>query len=300
MPGEVLLEVRAAGICGTDLHIEAGEYACGRRSRWGTRSAASWRPSATASIPALVGTRVVSETYYSHLRRVPLLPRRAHEPVPAPALDRLVRRRRVRPAGGGAGPRPASDPGLAAGRGGGDDRAAGVRLPVPVRPAGRHRRRSRAGDRPGPHRAARRADRPGAWAATCSCSACRPTPRGWRRRGSSASRQPKRLEPAGGVRRRRRVLGRRRWGRGLPGGRGPRGPLRAGRRVRQAGDRAARPRLRQGARGQLGIRLDAALLAAGADADRTAGGGSSSRWSARWYPSTRGSARSGICAREGA
>ena len=27
-PAEVLLDVRAAGICGTDLHIEAGEYAC--------------------------------------------------------------------------------------------------------------------------------------------------------------------------------------------------------------------------------------------------------------------------------
>jgi L-iditol 2-dehydrogenase len=25
--GQVLLDVRAAGICGTDLHIEAGEYA---------------------------------------------------------------------------------------------------------------------------------------------------------------------------------------------------------------------------------------------------------------------------------
>ena len=50
----------------------------------------------------------------------------------------------------------------------------------------------------------------------------------------------------------------------------------------------------------LGVRLDAALLAAGADADRAAGGASSSRWSARWYPSTRGSARSGTCAREGA
>ena len=27
-PGQVRIEVHAAGICGTDLHLEAGEYAC--------------------------------------------------------------------------------------------------------------------------------------------------------------------------------------------------------------------------------------------------------------------------------
>ena len=27
-PGEVVIELLAAGICGTDLHIEAGEYPC--------------------------------------------------------------------------------------------------------------------------------------------------------------------------------------------------------------------------------------------------------------------------------
>jgi L-iditol 2-dehydrogenase len=62
-PGEALLEVRAAGICGTDLHIEAGEYpsvppvtmgheVCGVVLRGG----------------GFEGTRVVSETYFSTCR----------------------------------------------------------------------------------------------------------------------------------------------------------------------------------------------------------------------------------------
>ena len=156
--GQVLLEVRAAGICGTDLHIEAGEYACEPPVTMGHEVCGVVAAVGPASIPALVGTRVVSETYYSTCGTCRFCRDGRTEPVPAPALDRLVRRRRVRPAGGRAGARPAPHPGLAARRGGGDDRAAGLRLPVPVRPAGRHRRRSRAGDRPGADRAARGAD----------------------------------------------------------------------------------------------------------------------------------------------
>lgn len=67
-PGEVLLEVLGAGVCGTDLHIEADEFAsappvtmghevCGRIAGVGADVSPTW-----------VGARVVSETYYSTCR----------------------------------------------------------------------------------------------------------------------------------------------------------------------------------------------------------------------------------------
>src|SRR5215216_3357075 len=63
--GCVRLAVRAAGICGTDLHIEAGEYpsvppvtmgheVCGVVEALGPGADAAWE-----------GQRVVSETYYA-------------------------------------------------------------------------------------------------------------------------------------------------------------------------------------------------------------------------------------------
>ena len=66
--GYVRLEVRAAGICGTDLHIEAGEWrcvppvtmgheVCGTVAELGADVDASW-----------LGERVVSETYYATCR----------------------------------------------------------------------------------------------------------------------------------------------------------------------------------------------------------------------------------------
>jgi L-iditol 2-dehydrogenase len=64
-PGHVVLDVLAAGICGTDLHIQAGEYpsvppvtvgheVCGRVASLGPGVDASWD-----------GARVVVETYFS-------------------------------------------------------------------------------------------------------------------------------------------------------------------------------------------------------------------------------------------
>src|SRR3954467_8671268 len=64
-PGYVRLQVLAAGVCGTDLHIEAGEYpsvppvtmgheACGGVEALGPGADAAWE-----------GERVVSETYYA-------------------------------------------------------------------------------------------------------------------------------------------------------------------------------------------------------------------------------------------
>jgi len=64
-PGYVRLQVLAAGVCGTDLHIEAGEYpsvppvtmgheVCGVVERLGEGADRAWE-----------GERVVSETYYA-------------------------------------------------------------------------------------------------------------------------------------------------------------------------------------------------------------------------------------------
>ena len=64
-PGEALLEVRGAGVCGTDLHIEAGEFrsippvtmgheVCGVVAEIGYGVDEAW-----------LGARVVCETYYS-------------------------------------------------------------------------------------------------------------------------------------------------------------------------------------------------------------------------------------------
>ncbi len=150
---------QATGVCGTDLHIEAGEYpsvppvtmgheVCGVVETLGAGVDGGWD-----------GVRVVSETYYATCGRCALLPRRAAEPVrarqsigthvdgafaprvivPAHGLHRL-------PDGLGATER------LALG-------AAGLRLPVAARPAGDLRRRPRARARPGRDRAARRAGR---------------------------------------------------------------------------------------------------------------------------------------------
>jgi L-iditol 2-dehydrogenase len=69
--GEVLLEVLAAGICGTDLHIEDGEYEtavpvtlghelCGAVSELGEGVGDEW-----------AGARVVAETFFSVCRRCP-------------------------------------------------------------------------------------------------------------------------------------------------------------------------------------------------------------------------------------
>jgi len=71
-PGQVVLDVLATGICGTDLHIEAGEYpsvppvtlgheVCGRVSTLGEGVDPAWD-----------GARVVVETYFSTCGRCPM------------------------------------------------------------------------------------------------------------------------------------------------------------------------------------------------------------------------------------
>ena len=59
--GEVLLEVLAAGICGTDLHIEAGEYPSVPPVTMGHEVCGV----VVSGDGAEPGARVVSETYFS-------------------------------------------------------------------------------------------------------------------------------------------------------------------------------------------------------------------------------------------
>jgi L-iditol 2-dehydrogenase len=61
--GEALLEVRAAGICGTDLHIAAGEYPSVPPVTMGHEVCG-----VVLAGGGLEGTRVVSETYFSTCR----------------------------------------------------------------------------------------------------------------------------------------------------------------------------------------------------------------------------------------
>jgi L-iditol 2-dehydrogenase len=63
--GEALLEVRGAGVCGTDLHIEADEFASVPPVTMGHEVSAVVREVGEDVDPAWVGERVVSETYFS-------------------------------------------------------------------------------------------------------------------------------------------------------------------------------------------------------------------------------------------
>jgi L-iditol 2-dehydrogenase len=64
-PGHVALRVFGAGICGTDLHIEAGEYPTVVPVTVGHEVAGEVVEAGEAVDAAWLGARVVSETYYS-------------------------------------------------------------------------------------------------------------------------------------------------------------------------------------------------------------------------------------------
>ena len=167
------------------------------------------------------------------------------------ALDRLVRRRRLRRAGRGAGARASTAiPDWL------DEHAAALTEPLACvcqclcdPPA------VTAGDRvlvtgPGPDRPARRAGRAGAGRRRARRRPAAPTRRGWRSREQLGLATAHAAPDAGERLRRGRSSARAAAGRRAAcleaAGRG--GALRAGRRVREARDRAARPRLREGAR----------------------------------------------------
>lgn len=63
--GEVVLEVRAAGICGTDLHIEAGEYPTETPVTVGHEVAGVVADVGDGVDADLLGRRAVTETYFS-------------------------------------------------------------------------------------------------------------------------------------------------------------------------------------------------------------------------------------------
>ncbi len=67
--GEVLLEVRAAGVCGTDLHIEADEFASAPPVTMGHEVCGVVVELGTGVDRAWEGERVVCETYFSTCER---------------------------------------------------------------------------------------------------------------------------------------------------------------------------------------------------------------------------------------
>jgi L-iditol 2-dehydrogenase len=64
-PGHVLLDVISAGICGTDLHIEAGEYPSVPPVTMGHEVGGVVRAIGDGVDPGWVGARVAVETYFS-------------------------------------------------------------------------------------------------------------------------------------------------------------------------------------------------------------------------------------------
>jgi L-iditol 2-dehydrogenase len=67
--GEVLIEVHGAGSCGTDLHIEAGEFATRPPVTMGHEVAGRVAQLGAGVDPAWQDARVVSETYFSTCRQ---------------------------------------------------------------------------------------------------------------------------------------------------------------------------------------------------------------------------------------
>ena len=65
MPGHVVLDVAAAGICGTDLHIEDGEYASRPPVTMGHEVSGVVAELGDGVDPEWGGARVVTETYFS-------------------------------------------------------------------------------------------------------------------------------------------------------------------------------------------------------------------------------------------
>lgn len=64
-PGEVVLEVRGAGVCGTDLHIEADEFRSVPPVTMGHEVSGAVVELGDGVDPGWLGARVVAETYFS-------------------------------------------------------------------------------------------------------------------------------------------------------------------------------------------------------------------------------------------
>ena len=64
-PGQVVVELLAAGVCGTDLHIEAGEYTGAPPMTMGHELCGTVAELGAGTDEALLGARVTSETFFS-------------------------------------------------------------------------------------------------------------------------------------------------------------------------------------------------------------------------------------------
>jgi L-iditol 2-dehydrogenase len=69
--GQVLIEVQAAGVCGTDLHIEAGEYPSSPPVTMGHEVAGVVAEAGAGVEDSWLGARVVTETFFSTCGRCP-------------------------------------------------------------------------------------------------------------------------------------------------------------------------------------------------------------------------------------
>ena len=67
-PGQVLIDVHGTGVCGTDLHIEAGEYPTDPPVTMGHEVSGVVAATGEGVDTAWTGTRVVTETYYATCR----------------------------------------------------------------------------------------------------------------------------------------------------------------------------------------------------------------------------------------
>ena len=158
--GHVVIAVRTAGICGTDIHIVDDEFR-------------SWPPVTMGheicGVVEQIGDGVEGRAFRPRrlgnvlldVRRLRLLPLRPREPLPRTPLDRIRQRRGVRTAAARPGEGSAPGAGVADRRGRSADRAARLRLQLPARPACRLSRRRRARRRPRPDRVAHRSGRQG-------------------------------------------------------------------------------------------------------------------------------------------
>ena len=108
-PDEVVIEVYATGICGTDLHIQDDEFPSIPPVVMG-HEVTGRVVEAGAGAEDWMGKRVSPETYFYTCDRCHGLPRRPAQPVPHPPLHRLPRQRRLRQPRQGAAAQPARGP----------------------------------------------------------------------------------------------------------------------------------------------------------------------------------------------
>ena len=267
-PGEVAVSVRAAGVCGTDLHIEVDEFTSFPPVTMGHE---------VAGVVAAVGAggrRVVGRRpcrlrdVLLDLRGVRVVPRRAPESLSRAALDRVGRRRRLRAQVIVPARNLHRIPDWL------DEHAAPLAEPLACVC---HCLCDPSAVVPGDEVLVTGAGPIGLLAAqvarafggevlvtglardTARLAAARALGFDTAERGRPQGVHA--LRAAARRRRRRRVLGQRGRSDGLPRDRAPGWPLRPDRRLRTAGHGSARPRVREGARRHVRLRVDAALLA---------------------------------------